>query len=100
MARVLPLNAWRKTAGRPTPTHRGPHSMIRLEFGCFNDNLLNEADDGGCPDGSVLVRECEASRLYVAVETGNGVAALIAGVKEVAAWVNRETARVIAACPF
>src|SRR6266513_5059229 len=61
---------------------------------------IDEDDDGRIADGGVMAGEGQAARFAIHAEGGDVVAALVAGVKEVAGGVEVEAARVVPARPF
>src|SRR2546429_3659229 len=61
---------------------------------------IEEDDDRRIADGGVMASEGQAARFAIHAEGGDIVAALIAGVKELAGGVEVEAARVVPARPL
>src|SRR2546423_14013845 len=61
---------------------------------------IEEDDDRRIADGGVMAGEGQAARFAIHAEGGDVVAALIAGVKELAGGVEVEAARVVPPRPF
>src|SRR2546430_12299355 len=61
---------------------------------------IEEDDDRRIADGAVMAGEGQAARFAIHAEGGDVVAALIAGVKELAGGVEVEAARVAPPRPF
>lgn len=73
---------------------------IVIGVSLFRLGKIEKDDDRRIANRGIVTREFQASRFAVHFKYGNVIAALIAAVQELAAGIEVETARIVAACPF